>query len=157
MAKIFETSQDIAELAQGKFDETALSDLGINLKILSTTKSKSILKVSRANATTQFLTNKDVILVIYEEAFDRLSDEFKNKLMEGAISNVSYDTEKDKLNVEGDIAKEMFRMRRKYENYVDVMETAYLVIQQIEDEEKERKEAEKQRKAEERAAKKRNG
>ena len=77
--------------------------------------------------------------------------------MEGAISNVSYDTEKDKLNVEGDIAKEMFRMRRKYDNYVDVMETAYLVIQQIEDEEKERKEAEKQRKAEERAAKKRNG
>ena len=138
MAKIFETSQDIAELAQGKFDETPLSDLGINLKILSTTKSKSILKVSRANATTQFLTNKDVILVIYEEAFDRLSDEFKNKL-------------------EGDIAKEMFRMRRKYDNYVDVMETAYLVIQQIEDEEKERKEAEKQRKAEERAAKKRNG
>jgi hypothetical protein len=48
-------------------------------------------------------------------------------------------------------------MRRKYDNYVDVMETAYLVIQQIEDEEKERKEAEKQRKAEERAAKKRNG
>ena len=156
MAKIFETSQDIAELAQNKFDETPLSDLGINLKILSTTKSKSILKVSRANATTQFLTNKDVILIIYEEAFDRLSDEFKNKLMEGAISNVSYDTEKDKLNVEGDIAKEMFRMRRKYENYVDAMETAYLVIQQIEDEEKERKEAEKQRKAEERAAKKRN-
>ena len=137
--KIFETSQDIAELAQNKFDETSLSDLGINLKILSTTKSKSILKVSRANATTQFLTNKDVILVIYEEAFDRLSDEFKNKLMEGAISNVSYDTEKDRLNVEGDIAKELFRMRKKYENYVDVMETAYLVIQQIEDEEKERK------------------
>jgi hypothetical protein len=112
--------------------------------------------VSRANATTQFLTNKDVILVIYEEAFDRLSDEFKNKLMEGVISNVSYDTEKDRLNVEGDIAKELFRMRKKYENYVDVMETAYLIIQQIEDEEKERKEAEKQRKAEERAAKKRN-
>ena len=157
MAKIFETSQDIAELAQEKFEDTGLAQMGINLKVLSVTKSKSVLKVSRANATTHFLTDKDVILVVYEEAFDRLSDEFKNKLMEGAISDISYDTEKDKLNVEGDIAKEMFRMRRKYENYVDAMETSYIVIEQIEDEEKRRKEEEKLKKAEERAAKKRNG
>ena len=157
MAKIFETSQDIAELAQEKFEDTGLAQMGINLKVLSVTKSKSVLKVSRANATTHFLTDKDVILVVYEEAFDRLSDEFKSKLMEGAISNISYDTEKDKLNVEGDIAKEMFRMRRKYENYVDAMETSYIVIEQIEDEEKRRKEEEKLKKAEERAAKKRNG
>ena len=157
MAKIFETSQDIAELAQEKFEDTGLAQMGINLKVLSVTKSKSVLKVSRANATTHFLTDKDVILVVYEEAFDRLSDDFKNKLMEGAISNISYDTEKDKLNVEGDIAKEMFRMRRKYENYVDAMETSYIVIEQIEDEEKRRKEEEKLKKAEERAAKKRNG
>ena len=157
MAKIFETSQDIAELAQEKFEDTGLAQMGINLKVLSVTKSKSVLKVSRANATTHFLTDKDVILVVYEEAFDRLSDEFKNKLMDGAISNISYDTDKDKLNVEGDIAKEMFRMRRKYENYVDAMETSYIVIEQIEDEEKRRKEEEKLKKAEERAAKKRNG
>jgi hypothetical protein len=156
MAKIFETSQDIAELAQDKFEDTGLAQMGINLKVLSISKAKNVLKVSRANATTHFLTNKDVILLIYEEAFDRLSDEFKGKLMEGAISNISYDTEKDKLNVEGDIAKEIFRMRRKHENYVDVMETSYMVIEQIEDEEKRRKEEEKLRKAEERAAKKRN-
>jgi hypothetical protein len=156
MAKIFETSQDIAELAQDKFEETGLPQMGINLKVLSITKSKNVLKVSRANATTHFLTDKDVILIVYEEAFDRLSDEFKNKLMEGAISNISYDTEKDKLNVENDIAKEMFRMRRQHENYVDVVETSYLVVEQIEDEEKRRKEEEKLRKAEERAAKKRN-
>ena len=156
MAKIFETSQDIAELAQDKFEETGLPQMGINLKVLSITKSKNVLKVSRANATTHFLTDKDVILLVYEEAFDRLSDEFKNKLMEGAISNISYDTEKDKLNVENDIAKEMFRMRRQHENYVDVVETSYLVIEQIEDEEKRRKEEEKLRKAEEKAARKRN-
>jgi hypothetical protein len=74
--------------------------------------------------------------------------------MEGAISNISYDTEKDKLNVDGDIAKELFRMRRKYENYVDVMEASYIVIEEIEDEERRRKEEEKLKKAEERAAKK---
>ena len=80
--KIFETSQDILELAQSKFEETSLPQIGINLKVLSVTKSKSVLKVSRASAITHALTNKDVILTIYEEAFDRLSDEFKEKLME---------------------------------------------------------------------------
>jgi hypothetical protein len=154
--KIFETSADIAELAQEKFEDTNLAQMGINLKVLSITKSKSVLKVSRANATTHHLTGKDVILMVYEEAFDRMSDEFKNKLMEGAISNISYDNEKDKLNVEGDIAKEIFRMRRKYENYVDIVETSYIAVEQIEEEEKQRKEEEKLRKAEERAARRRN-
>lgn len=156
MAKFFETSADIAELAQEKFEDTALATLGVNLKVMSVTKAKNVLKASKAGATIQYLTNKDVFLVVYEEAFDRLSYEMKGKLMEGAISNISYDTEKDKLNVEGDIAKEIFRMRRKYENYVDIMETSYIVIEQIEDEEKRRKEEEKLKKAEERAAKKRN-
>ena len=157
MAKIFETSQDIAELAQDKFEDTGLAQMGINLKVLSITKAKNVLKVSRASATTHFLTNKDVILLIYEEAFDRLSDEFKSKLMEGAISNITYDSEKDKINVEGDIAKEIFRLRKKYDNYVDAVETSYIVMQQIEDEEKQRKEEEKMRKAAEKAAKKNQG
>lgn len=152
--KIFETSQDIAELAQDKFEDTGLAQMGINLKVLSITKAKNVLKVSRASATTHFLTNKDVILLIYEEAFDRLSDEFKSKLMEGAISNITYDSEKDKINVESDIAKEIFRLRKKYDNYVDAVETSYIVMQQIEDEEKQRKEEEKMRKAAEKAAKK---
>lgn len=154
MAKLFETSADIAELAQSKFEETGLPQMGIELKLMSITKSKNVLKASKAGATVQYLTKKDAFLVIYEEAFDRLSDEFKEKLLEGALSNISYDTEKDKLNVESDVAKEMFRMRRKYENYVDIMEASYLVIAQIEDEERQKKEEEKARKAAAREAKK---
>ena len=154
--KFFETSADIAELVQSKWEETGLAQMGIELKLISVTKAKNVLKASKAGATINYLTKKDAFLIIYEEAFDRLSDEYKVKLLEGALSNISYDTEKDKLNVEGDIAKEIFRMRRKYENYVDIMEASYGVISQIEEEEKERKEAEKARKAEEREARKRN-
>lgn len=143
MAKLFESSADVIELAENKFDETTLSDLGINLKVISTAKAKTILKVQRANATTNFITKKDIILTVYEEAFDRLTDEHKNLLMEGALSNISYDIEKDKLNVEIDFAKEIFRMRRKYPNYVDIAEESYIVIEQIEDEERQRKEAAK--------------
>ena len=115
------------------------------------------MKVSRANAILNGVTKDDVVLIIYEEAFDRLSDEFKEKLMEGAFSGVSYDSDKDKINVDGDIAKEIFRMRKKYQNYVDIVEASYLVVEQIEDEEKQRKEEEKMRKAAEKAAKKKNG
>jgi hypothetical protein len=114
--------------------------MGIELKVISVTKAKNVLKASKAGATIQYLTKKDAILIVYEEVFDRLSDEYKEKLMEGALSNISYDTEKDKLNVETDIAKEIFRMRQKYENYVDMVEASYIVAQQIEDEEKQRKE-----------------
>ncbi len=157
MAKLFKTSEDIADMAQMIFDKTSLPQMGIELKILSTTKAKSIVKVSKTNPTLQYLTNQDAILIVYEEAFDRLSDEYKERLMEGALSNISYDTEKDKLNVDGDIAKEMFRMRKKYDNYVDIMEASYIVIDTIEEEEKQKKEEEKARKAEAKAMKRRNG
>lgn len=156
MAKFFETNEQIVDLAQSKFEDTNLAQVGINLKVLSISKAKNVLKLSKAGATVHYLTNKDVFLVVYEEAFDKLTQEMKDKLMEGALSNISYDFEKDKLNVEGDIAKEIFRMRRKYQDYVDVMESSYMVIEQIEDEERRRKEEEKLKKAEERAAKKRN-
>ena len=156
MAKFFETSQNIAELVQSKWEETGLAQMGIELKLISVTKAKNVLKASKAGATINYLTKKDAFLIIYEEVFDRLSDEYKEKIIEGALSNISYDTDKDKLNVETDIAKELFRMRRKYENYIDIMEASYLVINQIEEEEKERKEAEKAQKAAAREAKKKN-
>ena len=156
MAKFFETSQDIAELVQSKWENTGLAQMGIELKLISVTKAKNVLKASKAGATINYLTKKDAFLIIYEEAFDRLSDEYKEKIIEGALSNISYDTDKDKLNVETDIAKELFRMRRKYENYIDIMEASYLVINQIDEEEKERKEAEKAQKAAAREAKKKN-
>ena len=157
MAKFFETSADIAELAQDKFEDTGLAQMGIQLKVISVTKAKNVLKASKAGATIQYLTKKDAILIVCEEVFDRLSDEYKEKLLEGALSNISYDTEKDKLNVEGDIAKEIFRMRRQYPNYTDMMEASYAVIEQIEDEERRKKEEEKLKKAEERLAKKNKG
>ena len=139
MAKIFEPCNDTIELAESLFEDTCLSQVGINIKVLATTKAKNVVKVSKANPTMQYLTSNDIIMVVYEEAFDRLNDEYKKELMEGALSNVSYDSEKDKLNVEGDIAKEIFAMRQKYPDYVDVMEASYLIIQQIEEDEKEKK------------------
>jgi len=156
MAKFFKTSEDIANMIQDIFENTSLPQMGVELKVISITKAKNALKASKASATVHYLTNNDAVLIVYEDALDRLSDEYKVKLIEGALSNISYDTDKDKVAVESDIAKEMFRMRKKYENYVDILEASYIIIDEIEEEEKQRKEEEKIRKAEERAAKKRN-
>lgn len=149
MAKIFKTSDDIAELAQDLFERTNLPQVGVNLNVMSITKAKELLKISKANATTEYLTNTSDMctLLIYEEALDRLSDEYKVKLLEGALSCVSYDTEKGKLNVDNSRYGELFQMRRKYPNYVDMLEAGDLAIKQIADEEKQKKEEEKARKA----------
>ena len=103
------------------------------------------MKISRANATTEYLTNSDdlITLFVFEQAFDRLSDEQKNLLMEGVFSNVAYDTEKDKLIVDNSRYGEFIRMRRKYENYGDVIEVSTMMIEEIAEEEKRRKEEEK--------------
>jgi hypothetical protein len=143
MSKIFETDTEIVKLAEEKWSETGLEHIGINIKYLSVPKSKTILKAQRASATTNFLTKKDVIITVFEEAFERLTDEHKNLLLEGCMSNISYDAEKDKWNVETDFAKEILRMRHKYPNYVDVAEESLLIIESIEDEERRRKEEEK--------------
>ena len=145
MAKLFETSEDIVELAESKFEETGLAQIGINLRIMSVSKAKDILKISRAKATTEYLTNSDdlITLFVFEQAFDRLSDEQKNLLMEGVFSNVAYDTEKDKLIVDNSRYGEFIRMRRKYENYGDIIEVSTMMIEEIAEEEKRRKEEEK--------------
>ena len=145
MAKLFETSEDIVELAESKFEETGLAQIGINLRIMSVSNAKDILKISRAKATTEYLTNSDdlITLFVFEQAFDRLSDEQKNLLMEGVFSNVAYDTEKDKLIVDNSRYGEFIRMRRKYENYGDIIEVSTMMIEEIAEEEKRRKEEEK--------------
>jgi hypothetical protein len=149
MAKLFKTSEDIVQMAEDKFEETSLPQIGINLKVISMTKANEVLKVSKASATTEFLTKSSdmVTLFVYEDAFDRLTDEQKDKLMEGALSNISFDSEKDKLNVDNSRYGEFIRMRRKYEDYGDIIEESIMVIEQLADEEKRAKE-------EERAAKK---
>lgn len=143
MAKIFETSEDIVKLAHDKFDETGLPQLGISLKVMSLTKSKDMLKVCRASATTEFLTKKsDVItLFVYESAFEYLSDEDKDKLMEGALSNISYDMNKEKLNVDTTKYGEFIRMRRKYNDYGDIIEAAQFAMEQADEAAKEEKNA----------------
>lgn len=151
--KFFETSQDIVELANKKLEAAGLLQLGLNFNIISTRKAKDILSIAKMGGIAEYILKKydNITIVIYEEAFDRLSDEFKNELMEGVVSNIAYDFEKDAVVIDNSRYGEFIRMRRKYANYGDVIETSIMAIEQIAEEEKEKKEAEKAAKAEKKA------
>ena len=149
MGKYFTTSEDISEIVNRKFQETGLSGYGVNLKTLSVKKAKEVVKVSKASAATEFIAKKDdmIQLFIYEEVFDRLPDEVKDMLVEMALSNVSYDIDKDKLNVDTNPFNQIFSMRKKYGNVIlDNLELSSMLILQVEEEERERKQAEREAK-----------
>lgn len=148
MSKIFDTSEDFVTLSQSIFAKTGLDSVGIRMKVLSLTKSNVAAKVAKANATTNFISHGsiDIVLYLYEEVLDRLTDEMKERLIEGALSNVAYDTEKDKLNIDTSPFGEVIRMSKKYPEYVTYLETVQLTIEQIQEEIKEKKEAEKEAK-----------
>lgn len=146
MAKFFETSADIVELAEEIFEKTSLNSYGLQLKVMSVGKSKDVVKVSKANPTTEFLTKKEGIiqLQVYEAAFERLDDEARIMFLEMAFSNISYDLDKDKINVDNVPFHQVFRMRAKYgETFLNKLELGYIIIDQIEEENKARKEEEK--------------
>lgn len=146
--KFFETSQDIVDLVNDKLEAVGLSQLGINFNVISTRKSKDILSIARMSGLAEYILKRydNVTIVVYEEAFDRLSDEYKEKLVEGIISNVAYDFEKDTIVIDTSRYGEFIRMRRKYPNYGDIVEASIMTIEQIQDEEKQKKEEEKEAK-----------
>lgn len=157
MAKFFDTSIEIVEMAENEFSNIGLDTYGLTLKCISTSKSKDIISVTKASATTEFVSKQDsmIIAIIYEKAFDRLNDEAKKLFVEAAFSGVSYDSEKDKILVDKNQANMLHRMRHKYNNSVlDTLELNEIVIKQIEEEEKAEKEAKKLEKEAKRAAKK---
>ena len=164
MAKLFKTSDDIYEFITNEWSNTDNSKIGVRLKVISTQKAKQILKLSKASATTEYLIREqDVLtLVVYEEAWDRLSEMNKILLLKGIFSVVSYDTEKERLIIDNRPYADLFNMRHTkdangneyLDKYDNALETCALLLQQIEDEQKQANKEEKARKAEERAAKK---
>ena len=164
MAKLFKTSDDIYEFITNEWNNTSNAEIGVRLKVISTQKAKQILKLSKASATTEYLIREqDVLtLVVYEAAWDRLSDINKILLLKGVFSVISYDTEKEKLIIDNRPYADLFNMRhakdangKEYlDQYDNTLETCALLLKQIEHEEREAKEEEKAKKAEERAAKK---
>lgn len=157
MAKLFESSDYVVEMVKEEFANCGLESYGLNLKVISTVKSRDIITANKASATTEFVSKQEgmIIVTVYEKAFERLDTEDKQRLfVEAALSAVSFDSEKDKINIEKNQAVILHNMRHKYNNEVlDILELNQIIIQQIDEEEKAEKEAKKQERLEKRLAK----
>lgn len=149
MAKIFKSSEDVVELIENKFSDTGLEPYGINLKVISTIKSKDLMTVTKESAKTEFLSKSNdlITITVYEALFDRLSDDCKLVLTEMYLSGISYDSEKDKITVDRNPINLILNMRRKYgDTILNYVEQVQLIMEEIIEEEKERKRQEREAK-----------
>ena len=139
-------SPDIEKLVQDVATEMGLVQMGVEFQALNTKKAKEVVKISKASEVTEILSDKEnlVVVIVYEEAFDRVEEKDKWMWIRMALDCVSYDMEKDKISLNTPIVAVPLGYYQKYGNLaVQKAELALLTIQQIQDEEKEKKAAEK--------------
>ncbi len=147
MAKLTEISEDNLKIVNEVIDERDLSRY-MEFRVLSISKMPTIIKVNKASAQTEYLAKKEdlCVITIYEEAFDRLDVPAKKLIIENAISQVAYDTEKGRIIITPPDICVTSGARSVYgETLLNAVEAASLAIQQIADEEKDKKEAKRKK------------
>ncbi len=140
MGKIFETDQGIQELVKERFAASGLEEIGLNLRVMSVTKQRDVVKANKAADATEFLINKSgtVQVFIYESVFLELDETTQEFLIDLALSNISYNSEKDRITVDTNPYNCVFKARQKIgDSAIDMLESSYLAIKQKEDGSKE--------------------
>lgn len=138
-----ECSFEIQKLVQEISTEMGLEQM-IKFKTLNVTNAKKVVEIKMSNIITKALTDKEVFVLVYEDAFDLVGDDVKYMWLRVALNAVSYDSEKEKINIESDNVKNLIEMYRKYgKTVIDNVELANLTIVQIQEQEKARKAEEK--------------
>lgn len=106
MAKYSKCSEEVENLVKEIADELGLGSYGVDFQALCVPKSKVVCKVKRANDLAEYVSSREnlVFVLVYEEAFDALGfDEEANKTkylwLRSEMEQVSYDAEKDKVNI----------------------------------------------------------
>ena len=95
------------EDVQKVFDDIiAKTDLGnyVSIRILTDDKMKKIGKVVKATDLIKHIGGDDVIIIINQEIFDQLPENLQVMQAEELLSGISFNTEKDKLEInKGDV------------------------------------------------------
>lgn len=148
MARMDKASESTQKLINRIMEETGLINW-VNVIALAVPKQKQLVKVSKANATIEYISKQEssVVIYVYEEAFDRLNDISKELVMRDAINQIEYDGDTDKLMVTQPQLSVTMGGRAKYgDSLLNALEAGILAIQQLEEEKKEAKEAKKKKK-----------
>ena len=146
MAKLFKLSEE----TQGLIDEL-VNEFGLvhymNFKCFGIKKQRQVIKVKKASPTEEGMGNSTdcVNVIVAEDVLTRLTDEQQELLVRDALSQVYYDSEKDKIIViQPEVTVTLGGWQKWGEKLITTQETAILTKQQMEEEERERKAAEKE-------------
>ena len=147
-------SRDLDESLEKKVREIAyevgLREQGITIEPINLNSKKSFGEVIKANElVTLFTGDSDMICIaLNEELFLQLDDQSQTVLIESLLSQVSYDSEKEKIVITKPELNVGVGMYHKYKEIaVQKLELAYYTLQQMEERRKQEKEAKKAEKA----------
>lgn len=131
-------------------------EMGITVEPIRLNSKKSYGEVIKANElVTLFTGDADMLCVaINEELFENLDEQSQDVLIESLLSQVSYDSEKEKISIVKPELNVGLGMYHKYKEVaVQKLELAYYTLQQLEEKRKEEKERKKAERAEKKKAK----
>ena len=146
MSKLMIASPEVDKIVQTIAAELGLSQIGIEFQTLNTRKAKEVVKISKASEITELMSKRQdlIIVIVYEKAFDLVDEKMQYMWLRMAMESVSYDSEKDKINIGCPSITVPLSFVEKYgETAINAAKLGLLTISQIEDEEKKQKEIEK--------------
>lgn len=134
---------DLIKIAKDEIANSGLRQMGVNVEVCGLKKSKKDVGiVVKGDDKTERVTNDPslVFLALYEEAFKRVDDATKLIWIQNLLSQVSVDTDKDKIMITKPEINLSLGMYRKYGDVaVNKAELAIMTLAEIAREEKERK------------------
>ena len=143
-------SKDLDESLENKVKKMAttfgLSDSGIKVEALRLNKiGKEVGEIVKGNDLVKLFAGKDVVAIaLLEEAFLQVDDKTQNMWIESLLSQIYYDSEKEKIKIEKPEITISTGMYNKYQGLaVDMAVLGQLTLEQLREQEKERKEQEK--------------
>lgn len=147
MAKFGKVTEETQELVDKISNETGLIQF-IDIEAVSVPKSKKVIDIKRCPPLGEHVAGKSevVCVIVYEKAFERLSEEQQELLMRDAFNMVYFDTEKDKIVIGcPQIVVSCSGHAKWGDAIINASETAVLAIQQIEEEVKKEKQQKKRK------------
>jgi len=148
MAKLEKLTDEMQEKIYAVCKNRGITNF-LTIEMMCSLKQKLPIVVSRANASTEFLTEKGTTLLIFvnEPVMEKLTTEQQDMIINDALSCVYLDGESGKLVINKPEIVYTEWGRIKYgEKLADAIESFVLASRQMEEEEKERKLYEKETK-----------
>jgi hypothetical protein len=132
MAKFEEVGDDTLQLFRSHIDQSYIPR-SVKFKIVSNDKlKKEFGKVSKAQDIVKFLTDYDVVIQINEPIFDQLEERQKEYIVKDLLAQVSYDMDKEKINiVQHDIITSSMVLRNyDIDTYLSIKESIVTLLEQ---------------------------